>query len=72
MTAGKRQPPLWLDISFAEALERFAGTDPKEVAQLIERAKEQKPPGSKPPGGLEDRKIRKPSRDRKRKPQDGA
>ena len=32
MTTGKRQPPLWLDMDFAEAMERFAQTDPNEVA----------------------------------------
>lgn len=31
MTAGKRQPPLWLEMDFAEALVRFADTDPKEI-----------------------------------------
>lgn len=31
MTTGKRQPPLWLDMDFGEALARFAGTDPKEI-----------------------------------------
>ena len=31
MTTGKRQPPLWLDMSFAEALERFGQTDSKEI-----------------------------------------
>jgi len=69
MTAGKRQPPLWIDMSFADALERFAGTDPKEVAESAERSKAKKPPGAKPPGGLEGRAIRKPDRDRKRKPE---
>ena len=37
MTAGKRQPPLWLDMDFAEALTRFAGTDPKEAASEPEK-----------------------------------
>ena len=31
--AEKRQPPLWLDMGFAEALERFAGTDPAEAKE---------------------------------------
>ncbi len=34
--AEKRQPPLWLDMSFAEAMERFAGTDPKEAVENVE------------------------------------
>ena len=33
MTAGKRQPPLGLDMDFGEALARFAGVDPKELLQ---------------------------------------
>lgn len=33
MTTGKRQPPLWLDMDFMEALSRFAGADPKEAAE---------------------------------------
>lgn len=37
MTAGKRQPPLWLEMDFAEALVRFAGTDPKEVVAEPEK-----------------------------------
>lgn len=41
-----------LDMPFAEALERFAGTDPKEMHANIKRAKKKKPPGGKksPPG----------------------
>jgi len=41
-----------LDMPFAEALERFAGVDPKEMHANIKRAKRKKPPGGKkaPPG----------------------
>ncbi len=41
-----------LDMPFAEALERFAGTDPKEMHANIAKAKQKKPPGGKkaPPG----------------------
>ncbi len=49
MTAGKRQPPLWLEMGFAEAFERFAGTDPKEVAENVDRAKKEKPSEAKRP-----------------------
>lgn len=49
MTAGKRQPPLWLDMDFAEALTRFAGTDPKEVTESVDRAKEEKPSKARRP-----------------------
>ena len=31
--ADKRQPPLWLDIDFGEALERFGQTDRKETLE---------------------------------------
>ncbi len=61
-----------LDMPFAEALERFARVDPKEMHANIKRAKKKKPPGGskKPqPGGdvaeaqnvvsLRDRRIRK-------------
>ncbi len=36
MTTGKRQPPLWLDMDFGEALARFAGADPKEANENAE------------------------------------
>ena len=66
------EPPLGLDMPFDEALERFIGTDPKEVEKSIRRSKQKKPPGSKkkrkPSGGnaqsdvvvsLRDRRMRK-------------
>ena len=40
----KREGPLGLDMSFEEALERFAQTNTKEVKEGIERAKKKKPP----------------------------
>lgn len=51
MTDDKRktEPPLKLDMDFLEALSRFAATDPKEVADSIERSKTKKPPGSGSP-----------------------
>ena len=45
----KTEPPLKLEMSFAEALSRFVATDPKEVADSIERSKTKKPPGNGPP-----------------------
>lgn len=39
----KTEPPLRLDIPFAEALARFAATAPKDVAESIERSKSKKP-----------------------------
>jgi hypothetical protein len=45
-SARKTEPPLKLDMDFAEALERFARTKPEEVAESIERSKTKKPPGA--------------------------
>jgi hypothetical protein len=36
-----------LDMPFAEALERYAGTKPAEMHANIKRAKKKKPPGGK-------------------------
>ena len=44
----KLEPPLKLDMSFAEALGRFVQTAPKEVAESVERSKTKKPPGDNP------------------------
>lgn len=52
MTEKKRkklEPKFGLDMDFAEALERFAQTDPKEVAESIERAKQKNRRETKPP-----------------------
>jgi hypothetical protein len=45
-----------LDMPFAEALERFAGTKPAEMHANIKRAKKKKPPGGKkvPPGSKDE------------------
>jgi hypothetical protein len=49
-----------LDMPFAEALERFARTDPKEMHANIAKAKQKKPPGGKkaPPGITSDAQAR--------------
>jgi hypothetical protein len=47
----KQEPPLHLDMDFGEALERFARTNPSEVAESVERSKQKKPPGKKAPDG---------------------
>ena len=63
-------PPMKLDMPFAQALERYAGTKPAEMHANIKRAKKKKPPGGrkhKPSGdavaqnvvSLRDRRIRK-------------
>ena len=54
MTTKKYDDKLFLDMPFGEALERFAGTNPKEVAAGIAKSKKAKPPGGKlkpPPSG---------------------
>ncbi len=45
----KMAPPLKLNMSFEEALGRFARTDPKEVEEGIERAKMKRAPQDNPP-----------------------
>lgn len=55
---GQREKPLGLDMPFDEALERFIGTVPSEVAESQARAKERGPP-ERPPG--EDKPGKEPS-----------
>ena len=45
----KLEPPLRLDMSFDEALGRFAATDPNEVAESVERSKAKRPPEDRNP-----------------------
>jgi hypothetical protein len=55
-----------LDMPLAEALERFAGVDPKQMHANIKRAKKKKPPGEKKtPGGKDDDKNVVNLRDRR-------
>lgn len=58
---GKREKPLFLDMDFSEALERFTQAEPAEVQESIARAKKKRPPGDKPAGG----KSASPARERK-------
>ena len=55
----KLEPPLKLDMSFGEALDRFTGTDPKEVDESVQLAKTKKPPQDDP--------LRRPGRPRNSK-----
>jgi hypothetical protein len=48
MTKKKREKPLHLDMSFDEALKRFAQTDPRE----LRRKKEKKKPTKSDSGGI--------------------
>ena len=47
MVTRKYEERLFMDMPFGEALERFAGTKPKEVAASIAKSKKAKPPGGK-------------------------
>lgn len=60
----KLEPKFGLDMDFGEALERFAKTDPKEVAESIDRSKQKKPPGDQSPGG----NVHRSRKDRPRQP----
>ncbi|MBN8982782.1 MAG: hypothetical protein J0I29_16140 [Rhizobiales bacterium] len=66
--AKKYDDKLSLDMPFGEALERFAGVDPKEMHANIKRAKKKKPPGGKKPpssGHVDNQNVVK-LRDRKK------
>lgn len=41
----KPEPPLYLDVGFDEALTCFSRTDPKQVQEGENRAKQKKKPG---------------------------
>ena len=43
----KHEPPLYIDMDFGEAAERFSGVDPREVEANIAKSKMKKPPGRK-------------------------
>jgi len=43
----KLEPKLGIDMPFAELVERLMQTDPREVEESIERAKQEKPPDTK-------------------------
>lgn len=66
----KLEPKFGLDMDFAEALERFAQTNPKEVADSIERAKQKKPPGDDAPRRPPRTKRKASSSNRDRQPKD--
>jgi hypothetical protein len=47
MTKRRYDDKLHLDMSFGEAVERFAGVKPSEMHANIRKAKKKKPPGGK-------------------------
>lgn len=48
MTGKKQEPPLYLDMDFEEALQRFIGVDPAELPN-DKRISQKKAPKRKPP-----------------------
>jgi hypothetical protein len=46
-----------LEMPFAEALERYAGTKPAEMRANIARSKKKKPPGFSPGGKDDDKNV---------------
>lgn len=72
MSGKKYDDKLFLDITFGEALERFAGTKVKEVTESVARSKKAKPTSGKinepPVPVVKDKKVvrlasvRKPKR----------
>ncbi len=68
MTGKKYEPPLYLDVDFAEALERFGTVDPQEVQQQMERAKAKKPPGPDAPTARPRQTATPSGRSKRRKP----
>lgn len=49
---GKHKPPLYLEMPFAEAMERFAGTDPKELPEKSILGEKREPTGPRPKPGI--------------------
>lgn len=48
----EREKPLGLDMPFGEALERFLGTDPKELPDNV-KLRQGKGPPKRPPQGVD-------------------
>ena len=69
MTGRKYDDKMNLDMPFAEALERFVATDPKEMHANIAKAKKAKPPGGRkaPPPVVEGQNVTKLRKVRERK-----
>lgn len=56
-------PPLGLDMGFDEALRRFIGTDPKELAENVATAKEgRQPPKQSPPQEVDSKPPKRPAK----------
>ncbi len=49
MMSKKNEPPFWLDMSFGEAMARFARTDPAETKALEAATKSKRRAGDSAP-----------------------
>lgn len=60
---GPNEKPLGLDMGFGEALRRFIGTDPKELAENVAASKERRgPPKQSPPAKVDDKPPKRPAK----------
>jgi len=60
---GPNEKPLGLDMDFGEALRRFIGTRPSEVAENVEAAKEKRgSPKQSPPAKVDDKPPKRPAK----------
>lgn len=59
---GPMEKPLGLNMDFDEALRRFIGTNPKELAENVAAAKEGRgPPEQSPPSEVDDKPPKRPA-----------
>jgi len=63
MKGGKpTEPPLGLDLPFDEALRRFIGTSPKELAENVAASKKRRElPEQSPPEEVDDKPPKRPA-----------
>jgi hypothetical protein len=60
---GPNEKPLGLDMDFGDALRRFIGTRPAEVADNVAAAKEKRgPPTQSPPVKVDDKPPKRPAK----------
>lgn len=63
MKGQKPLPPFGLDLPFDEALRRFIGTDPKELAENVAASKKgREPPEQHPPEEVDDKPPKRPAK----------
>lgn len=59
---GEREKPFGLDMPFSDALRRFIGTSPKELAENVATAKEKRgPPKRSPLASVDDKPPKRPA-----------